>query len=99
MGKIRALSDTVICRYENLESLGKCFVPFVHMHLPSAFQGITVIFEQNQKQMTTVLTCVTLVHSAVHCRSFVFLHEKLNSKLPFITHHTITHVMCTHYTN
>ena len=28
--------------------------------------------------------------------SFVFLHEKLNSKLPFITHHTITHVMCTH---
>ena len=30
-----------ICRYENLESLGKCFVPFVHTHLPSAFQGIT----------------------------------------------------------
>ena len=30
-----------ICRYENLESLGKCFVPFVRMHLPSEFQGIT----------------------------------------------------------
>ena len=30
-----------ICRYENLESLGKCFVPFFHTHLPSAFQGIT----------------------------------------------------------
>ena len=23
-----------ICKYENLESLGKCFVPFVHTHLP-----------------------------------------------------------------
>ena len=31
-----------ICRYENLESLGKCFAPFVCMHLlPSKFQGIT----------------------------------------------------------
>ena len=30
-----------ICRYENLESLGKCFVPFVRMHLPSAFKGNT----------------------------------------------------------
>ena len=31
-----------ICRYENLESLSKCFVPFFHTHLPSTFQGITV---------------------------------------------------------
>ena len=28
-----------ICRYENLESLGKSFVPFVSMHLPRKFQG------------------------------------------------------------
>ena len=28
-----------ICRYENLESLGKSFVPFVCMHLPRKFQG------------------------------------------------------------
>ena len=33
-----------ICRYENLESLGKCFVPFIHTHLPSAFQGINFKF-------------------------------------------------------
>ena len=39
MGHIMSTVD--ICRYENLESLGKCFVPFFHTHLPSAFQGIT----------------------------------------------------------
>ena len=32
-----------ICRYENLESLGKCFVTFVRMHLPSAFKGNTYL--------------------------------------------------------
>ena len=31
-----------ICRYENLESLGKCFVPFVLMLLPSVFKGNTL---------------------------------------------------------
>ena len=39
---ISTLYNTVdIWRYENLESLGKCFVSFVRMHLPSEFQGIT----------------------------------------------------------
>ena len=31
-----------ICRYENLEYLGKCFVPFFHTHLPSTFKGNTL---------------------------------------------------------
>ena len=37
--KVKCIVD--ICKYKNLESLGKYFVPFVRMHLPSAFQGIT----------------------------------------------------------
>jgi hypothetical protein len=30
-----------ICRYETIESLWKCFVPFVLKFLPSTFKGIT----------------------------------------------------------
>ena len=40
--KMNSIFTVDICRYETLESLGKYFVPFVHMHLPSAFQGITL---------------------------------------------------------
>ena len=53
-----------ICRYENLESLGKCFVPFVRMHLPSAFKGRISNYEiENDFEISTVYSLGTLFSS------------------------------------